>query len=340
MTQPASRKHSLWKTLPGFVISGFFLWYTFHNVSYRQLISLRFAAPVWIAGIAVFLVAGYALRIHRWWWMLRRNGSAKFSVCARVLLTSFAANNIMPFRVGDFMRIFSYADDLGSNASVILSTVMLERLLDIFSLLLIFVLTMGHGRSFPTHHVRALAETLLGGVSLALLVLILGARVLEDPVKRLIQKLPANATIKKMENWFFLALDAIRQIGILGTLWLVLESLAVWACEGMIFVSAARLLGIATDLYGPWQALAASNLSYLVPSSPGAIGTFEAAAKLAMVNHGADPATAVLYGLLVHAVVLITVTAAGGVLFLWHRYHRALRKPLSEEMATLPAEIS
>ena len=69
-----------------------------------------------------------------------------FLVCARVLMTSLAANNILPLRIGDIMRVFTYAGDLGASPSVILSTVILEKLLDIFVLVLMFVATMGSSR--------------------------------------------------------------------------------------------------------------------------------------------------------------------------------------------------
>ena len=50
------------------------------------------------------------------------------------------------------MRVFTYSGDLGTNPSVILSTVILEKLLDIFVLVLLFVLFMG---STPFHYIRA-----------------------------------------------------------------------------------------------------------------------------------------------------------------------------------------
>ena len=55
--------------------------------------------------------------------------------------------------------------------------------------------------------------------------------------------------------------------------------------------------------------------------------------------HGASAAQAGLYGLLVHVWLLLVITAAGGGMFLVHRLHRARRKPLLEEIETLPAEL-
>jgi hypothetical protein len=53
------------------------------------------------------------------------------------------------------MRIFTYAGDLGSSPSIILSTVILEKLLDIFVLVLMFVTTVGR---VATPHLRLIAN--------------------------------------------------------------------------------------------------------------------------------------------------------------------------------------
>jgi uncharacterized membrane protein YbhN (UPF0104 family) len=251
-------------------------------------------------------------------------------------MTSIAANNILPFRIGDVMRIFTYAPDLGASPSVILSTVIFEKLLDIFVLVLLFVVFMGHD---VNRHSRLLAKSLLAISSIGLLVLLLGARTLSPVLRRLFARFPQNSKLKKIEHWILLALDCIRQIGILGSLGLLLMSAVIWACEGMIFVSAANLIGMVTGRVGSWQAVSVGNLSYLIPSSPGGIGTFEWAVKTALVGHGAPEPQAALFSLAIHAWLLISITGVGGALFFIHRVKSQNNKPLLEEIETLPVEM-
>ncbi len=326
----------LLKTLPGFAISAFFLWWTFRGFHFSEFRSLRLAAPVWIVGIVLFSILGYGTRCYRWWLMLRSYNS-RLSDCSRVLLTSLAANNILPFRIGDVMRIFTYADDLGATPSVVLSTVILEKLLDIFSLAVLFVVTMHTGR-VVSPHLRMAAKVGLAASTIGLLIMVFGAKTLGP----LIQKTFAgttNATFRKLEHWLLLALDCIRQIGVVGTLLLVLVSFAAWAFEGLLYVSAVHLVGLRTDWAGPWQAVSQANLSFLIPSSPGGIGPFEFACKDALLRHGVTDSAATIFGLLIHSWLLVTLTGVGGGWFLMHRLHRARRKPLAEELETLPAQL-
>ena len=336
-----SRRRSFFKTLPGLLISAFFLWYTFRGISFGQIRMLRFAEPAWLLGVLAFTAGSYTLRCVRWTRMLRPTG-AHFPVCARVLMTSLAANNILPLRIGDIMRVFTYSGDIGANPSILLSTVILEKLLDIFILVLLFVRFMGPNVS---HHSRVLAESLLAVSTIGLLLLLLGARTLEQPLRSLFARLPRKPIVAKIEHWLTLALDCIRDIGIPGSLLLLLQSAVIWACEGMIFVSAAHLVGLTgprgsgLDSIGPWQAVSVANLSYLIPSSPGAIGTFEWAVKTSLSNHGAPVGQAAIFGLALHAWLLVSVTGVGGALFLSHRFHTLPHKPLLEDIHELPTRL-
>ena len=335
----ATSSRNLWKTIPGLVISAFFLWYTFRGISFDQLLALRLVHPVWILGVLGFTFASYSLRCVRWSHMMPRRKRplrVHFLVCARVLMTSLAANNILPLRIGDIMRVFTYAGDLAASPSTILSTVILEKLLDIFVLVLMFVSTVGR---VATARLHVIADISLAISTIGLLILLVAARSLQAPIQRLFTRLPAKPKLAKVERWITLALDATGRLGIIGSLLLLLETVIIWTCEGMIFASAIYLLAIPVDRIAPWLAVSFANLSYLIPSSPGAIGPFELAVKTSLVNHGATFGQAAIFGLAIHAWMLVAVTGAGGIIFLAHRFRTHNHKPLYVEIEELPTEL-
>ena len=297
---------------------------------------VHLSSPRWLMGMVIFSVAGYGLRCYRSWRMLR-SVRARFSQCARVFMTSLAANNILPLRIGDVMRIFSYAGDLNATPSIILSTVILEKLLDVFTLALLFVVSMHFGPSVSPH-VHLLAKLGVMASTVGLLVLVFGAKALEAPMRGFFAK-TSSPLLKKVEHWILLATECIRNIGVWGTLTLIAVSFAAWACEGLLYVSAAKAISLPVDWVGPWQAVAEANLSFLIPSSPGGIGPFELACKDALVRHGVGESAGALFGLMIHAWLFVTITATGGGLFLVHRYRSALRKPLLQEIDTLPPQL-
>ena len=99
-------------------------------------------------------------------------------------MTSLAANNILPLRIGDVMRIFTYAPDVNATPSMVLSTVILEKLLDVFSLAALFTITM-HGGRAVSPKLRGGAEIGLAISAVGLLVLVFGAHTLQEPVRRM-----------------------------------------------------------------------------------------------------------------------------------------------------------
>src|SRR5271170_5616674 len=70
MAPPMSR--NLYTTIPGLLISAFFLWYTFRGISFNQIVALRIVHPGWILGVLGFTLAGYTLRCLRWTQMMPR----------------------------------------------------------------------------------------------------------------------------------------------------------------------------------------------------------------------------------------------------------------------------
>lgn len=335
---------SLLKTLPGLMISAFFLWWTFRDFKLATLKNIRLVAPLWIFGLLAGMCMSYGTRSFRWWRMMRSTG-ARWKTCFRVLITSLAANNILPLRIGDVMRVFTYAPDLNASPSVILSTVILEKLLDVFTLVVLLVVTAHTGKGLPPK-TRVLVKTLLLISGTGLIVMVVGARALERPIKAAFAKLPPSlAKLGKIEHWLLLALDAIRQIGIVGMVALFGLSLVIWLSESLLYFSAMQMIGLRTDVgarldWGaPLQAVSLANFAFLVPSAPGGIGPFEWACQNALKLHYVASGPAGLFGLLIHLWLLVTITGVGGTMFFVHRLHRARRKPLLEEIETLPAQM-
>ncbi len=330
--------------MPGFAISGFFLWRVLRNIPLDHLRNMRITGPQWIAVLVVFLISDYALRGYRWWSMLR-GFHARYLSCVRVLLTSLAANNILPFRVGDFMRIFAYAPDVNAPSSAVLSTVILERLLDIFTLFGFLVIGLSgtdvklpplrlHGHNLE---ILPLAKFIFVVAALGLALLLFGTRLLDRLVQAVVRRFGKHPRTQKVGEWASLLFEAVLHLSFPARAWLLVISGGVWFCESVVFLSCARMIGLVTSERGPFLAASLANLSFLLPSAPGGIGPFDASASLAMRARGVGDADAGVYALFVHVILLFVITSVGGIWFLVHRAQRRPPiKPLVEDLAELP----
>ena len=309
----------------GVAIAALFTWLTVRHVDGAQLAqALRGARPDVLAGAVAFLCAGYACRIARWRIMLaRENPALRWSDCAGPLVASFAANNVLPLRAGDFMRAFAFNGRLGTTAGAVLATVFVERLLD----LLMMLLLLGVGLwafEFEVARLLGLGAPLLLAAACAVLVVLLFPGVLK-PATRVLGaftgRLPAAERLRAEIDKATATLVILAGGATMPRL--IAWSVVVWLAEGMVYwLTALALASITTPAAG-WLALSVGTMATLIPSTPGYVGTFDYFTAQAMILAGNEMTVAAAYALLVHMVVWLPPTVVGG-LYLFLRPVRAI----------------
>ena len=117
----------------GIFTSIFFIALVLRSVSFENLAeSLGSANLDTLAVSIVLLVIAYVLRIKRSQIMLVAvNPNITFGRSAVPYMVSIAANNVLPFRVGDILRAINFSPWLGVSTASILAVMMLERLMDL-----------------------------------------------------------------------------------------------------------------------------------------------------------------------------------------------------------------
>ncbi|MBW8837425.1 MAG: flippase-like domain-containing protein, partial [Burkholderia sp.] len=112
------------------------------------------ASTLLLAGGAVCIA--YAVRITRWWQMLRvSRSSLRMRACISPYMISIAFNNLLPFRLGDFYRVVGFSRQLEISSPVIFASVVVERLIDLAVLLVVLLLGLATwlGASLPKAYV-------------------------------------------------------------------------------------------------------------------------------------------------------------------------------------------
>ena len=303
----------------GIAVSVVFLWLVARNVDGEQLIaSLGQARPGWIAlAIGIFLL-GYACRIARWRSMLLSdNPGLSWNACVTPFMGSIAANNLLPFRAGDVLRVYGLSGHLGIPSSGLLASVLVERLLDILSLLVIlgicllafdFSGLMG-GAVFQSGRVAVLLA------ALTVLFLLLFPALVELPVRvlvRLVGKLWRGSS-KKLEGFVDHLFTTLRHHA-KGPKMAVLIgwSALAWGLEWAVFYASALAIPGLVEPVGGILAMPVATLATLLPSSPGYVGTFDFFAAQAAQSAGNPAAAATAFALLVHLIIWLPATLIGG----------------------------
>ena len=115
------------------------LWFFFRNADMpRVWAEMRHArAPLLLAAV---LVTGltYVLRALRWQYLLAPIGHTHFSNAFRATVIGFAATFLLPARAGEIIRPYLLARREGLPGTAAFATIILERLLDLVTVLLLF----------------------------------------------------------------------------------------------------------------------------------------------------------------------------------------------------------
>ena len=167
-----------WQTLSGLLISLACLAYVLNDVDFGQLWGL-IRGLNWFYALAVngLLALSFWSRSARWRLLLAPIKDCRLGGLWDANLIGFMANNVLPARLGEFVRAFTAQQLTGVPASSALATIVVERILDGLTLLLILFATLlfadpaATAGAFSVGYMRGAGFTLLAGYLVVLAVL-------------------------------------------------------------------------------------------------------------------------------------------------------------------------
>ncbi|MGI9250492.1 MAG: lysylphosphatidylglycerol synthase transmembrane domain-containing protein [Pseudohongiellaceae bacterium] len=306
----------------GFAFSGLFLWLFLRHLSLQEMQNAFNETNLPLIGLAVVsFFIGYGCRIERLRIMLiQENPALTWKTCAGPLLACFATNNVLPLRAGDLLRAFAFNRRLGISTATSLTTMVAERMFDL--LVLIFLLGLAliwFGMESSTFFGIGGGGLLIAGLLIAFLLSM--PSVFEPIVFRLCRVISryapkvGDALLAQFQK-VFTALGHISKGHIMLRLsWL---SLLAWVFEGFVFWLVALALPSLTNHLAAWLALPVGTLVTAIPSAPGYVGTFDYFTAQAMMTLDNPPAAAAAFAFIVHIVLWLPSSIAGGLYLLMH----------------------
>jgi uncharacterized protein (TIRG00374 family) len=273
----------------------------------------------------VMIALTYLVRAYRWQFLLRPLGRTRFREVFRTTVIGFAANTVLPARVGEVVRPYLLARREHLSVTATFATIILERLLDLVTVVLllgVFVVIYTPVAPINEGVYRAVkgggvAAAVTAAVSLAFV-----AAVSRRPavVERLSASVAAwlptriGARVGHMARMFVHGLavtrDPVRLFEALA--WSVPLWLAI--AGGIWFVTVA--FHMTMPYIGSFLVLALLVVGVAVPT-PGAVGGFHEAFRVAATSFFAvENDRAVGAAIVLHASSFLPVTVVGAIFML------------------------
>lgn len=304
------------------VTVGLLAW-VLHDVDTGAVLAhVRRADPAWLAASVLLATLTFPLRTVRWRLILRDVDGHRFpwTPLWHATAVGFMANNLLPARVGEVARAYVASRQLPARFTTALASVGVERVFDGLVLLGLMALAIA-SPSFPAHADSgsdSLARLATGAAVLFGAALVLALAVVHRPAPWLGALRAATRRLgsaRLAERITHLADGVVSGLAVLKSpgrfAGVVAWSLVLWLVNAASFAACFRAFALSVPLEGALLLQGVIALGVAIPSSPSAVGVFEAATRLTLVAYAVDPERAVAYALTYHFTTFIPIVALG-----------------------------
>jgi uncharacterized protein (TIRG00374 family) len=270
------------------------------------------------AGLLAFAVAltlvTYVLRAVRWQAILRPIGHARFRTAFRTTVIGFTASYLLPARVGEVLKPYLLAREEGLKAPATFATVIVERVLDLVSVLVLFAGSLPFIGISVGADVKAAGLLAAAGAVAAIIVLFVCAGH-PDRLGRwanaLTRPLPARVAqaAGRLAHVFAEGLAVMRNPAqlILAIAW----SIPLWLSIALGIWITSLAFDLTVSFAGTFLVMMFLVVGVSAPT-PGGAGGFHYMYFLAVTQFfGADKDIAVAAALVLYAVSFVPITLLG-----------------------------
>ncbi len=303
--------------LIGFAVSGLAIYYLLQQVQLDRLaevLGTARLAPLILLVLTVLVAV--VTRALRWRVCFEPDRHVRFATLLRTVCISYMP---LPLRAGEVLRAFFTARTENVAVPRVVGTILLEKL---FDFLAIGVMLAGLVAFTPMPVVASVAGSSIATVILLGFGFVVALAIWRQATLRAIhfveERLPLGLGRKlRLENaarQFAQGTDSLRQ----GRLWVLLLvwTTVTWLCSiGSTWAGFAALSlnpGVPAMLF----VIVLTSATQAVPSSPGYVGVYHAAAVMALSAFGVDAASALAFAVVAHAFSYGTLVVCG-LIALW-----------------------
>lgn len=296
-------------------ISALCVWLSMKEVDLARVAeSLREANYLGFAGVMAITIFAFWVRAIRWRLLMRVERPIGTRSLFSATMIGFMANNVLPFRLGEFVRPWALARREKMSKSMLLATIVVERAIDMLTLLAIFgvaLLVSPIAENTPAGRLVQGGARVLLVLAVSLTVFVVAAERNRRLAHAVLGVLPAGLRERasRLLERFLDGFALFRDVG---------RMLQVFLLSFGMFLSFAVALwitGWSLDITLPWYAglvmLVVTAIGIMVPAAPGYVGTLNVActAGLALYGVGKTPASA--YGWFYFFSQWLPITAVG-----------------------------
>ena len=306
----------------GLLISAVCLWFAMHDVRPAEVFAALAQANYFgFAGLVALTLFGFWLRAFRWRWLLTTSRPVSLDSLYSATMIGFMANNLLPLRLGEFVRAWALGRREGVPKSTVFATVVVERVVDMITLIAIFGIAMwirpiGAGTEAGDMVRQGAGVMVIASLGLTAFVVVLERQpnlaraLLRFVSSRLPEKI--GSRVANSLDHFIDGLALFRDLPRLA--WVFFLSFVMFGVFALCLTVSMWAFGIQAPWYAGLVMLVITAIGIMVPAAPGYIGTMNIACKVGLKLFDVGPEVSVPFSWFYWAGQWIPITLVG----LWY----------------------
>jgi glycosyltransferase 2 family protein len=308
-----------WKLWVGIAISAVCLWFLFRQMDPAKLL-VAFRDMDWRylpVAIACTFVS-YFFRAVRWLLLLSPIKRIAFRPLYAATIIGYMANNILPARLGELARAYVLAQQQDLRTTAVFATLVIDRLWDGFTVLVILVITL-FTIQLPPAMVGVQQSLSAGGyvmltIYLVVMMVLFFLKRFTGPTRTLLARIlspfPAKLgeMVLRLMDSFVTGLKMGTPAAMVS---IILSSAVIWFFALLPVDLVLHAFGISLPLSGSMLILVFLVFAVMVPASPGFIGTYHAACVYGLKAFDVPLEKAMSIALVMHGIGFFPVILVG-----------------------------
>jgi uncharacterized protein (TIRG00374 family) len=309
----------------GLGISLFFLFLLFRKIDFHKLLAaFREMDYRYLWPALLFTFVSYFFRAVRWYFLLLPIKKTRLKNLFPATMIGYMANNILPARLGEFVRAYVLGEKEGIAISAVFASLVIDRLFDGFTVLLILLFTFFTVKLPPGMESVQHGLVVGGYITLTIyfvvvaFLFILKKRTLQtiNLIGRLLKPFPARVS-GKVIPLLGSFIEGVRISSRPAELFaLLLSSLVIWAFAIWPVDLMLRSFGIILPITASMFIMVFLVFAVMVPASPGYVGTYHAACVYGLMAFNIQKEKALSIALIIHGINFFPVIILG-LYYLW-----------------------
>ncbi|CAN5119243.1 lysylphosphatidylglycerol synthase transmembrane domain-containing protein [soil metagenome] len=313
---------SRWKAWVGVAVSVIAIWYAARGVDWAEVGEALAGADYGILALVLVLtpMVNVGARAIRWRILLQPVRRVRLADCIAATAIGLMANNVLPARVGEFVRAYTLGRRGATPTGTALGALFVERMLDGFALTgLLYAVTLVQDLPGWVDTTARVAFGVFFGLLVFQLVLAFRptafVRFASWASRRLFDGRFEEA-VDRVVVTFVDGFRLLRQPALVAVS--VVLAFLQWTLISALYYLGLAAFGLAARVgwAGAFFTDSVTTLGVAVPSSPGFVGTFQAFVVKSLEVFGIEPAAAFSFSVGFHAASYLGVTAVGLAFFL------------------------